>query len=494
MSSNGAVKPAKPRVRVAPTSATNEAEDAIFLASSYGLTPDEWQAEALTDWLGRQPDGRWSAATCGLACPRQNGKNAVIEVREMFGMIALGEKILHTAHEVKTARKAFRRIAGFFDWTVGAPAELAALVVEIRKTNGQEAVVLRNGGSVEFIARSRGSGRGYTADVLVLDEAQDLKDDELEALLPTISAPPLRNPQVILTGTPPDPEKGQTGEVFARIRREHETDPRLTWTDFGPADGPLPDLAIHDPATWARCNPALGIRLDLAEIEREHGMMSAEGFARERLGWWGDPAEKVANIFGAGRWEACAGQPIELPEKPAAIGVAVSADRTWASIASSSMVEVEDPDDPAGGRVDRVFVAATDRREEVGWLIPEVARIQAATGCMVIIDEKGPTKDLLKDLEDAGVKVEAVTLDEYAVACSRFFDKVRARALLHPSSSELDDAVSGAAWRRVGDRRVWGRRASTTDVSMLEAASLAAHGAEVIGALSAYEERGLNVW
>jgi hypothetical protein len=32
---------------------------------------------------------------------------------------------------------------------------------------------------VEFIARSKGSGRGFTVDVLVCDEAQDLADEEL---------------------------------------------------------------------------------------------------------------------------------------------------------------------------------------------------------------------------------------------------------------------------------------------------------------------------
>lgn len=38
------------------------------------------------------------------------------------------------------------------------------MLVEIRRTNGQEAIVLDNGGSVQFIARSRGSGRGFTVD------------------------------------------------------------------------------------------------------------------------------------------------------------------------------------------------------------------------------------------------------------------------------------------------------------------------------------------
>src|SRR5881275_1576095 len=115
MSSRAAVLNGKPRVRRCPRSVANEVDDAVFLASSYGLTPDPWQEDVLESWLGRRSDGRWSAATCGLAVPRQNGKNAIIEVRELFGMVALGEKFLHTAHEVKTARKAFLRISSFFE-------------------------------------------------------------------------------------------------------------------------------------------------------------------------------------------------------------------------------------------------------------------------------------------------------------------------------------------------------------------------------------------
>jgi hypothetical protein len=89
------------------------------------------------------------------------------------------------------------------------------------------------------------------------------------------------------------------------------------------------------------------------------------------------------------------------------------------------------------------------------------------------------------------VAVETVNLDEYAEACSRFFDKVRAGELMHPSSAELDEAVSGAVWRTVTDRQVWGRRKSTRDVSMLEAATLAAAGVEL--GPSVYENRGVLV-
>lgn len=60
-----------PRVRVVPRAVSHDADDAIMLAATYGLTPFAWQEDVLEGWLGRRADGRWAAATCGLAVPRQ---------------------------------------------------------------------------------------------------------------------------------------------------------------------------------------------------------------------------------------------------------------------------------------------------------------------------------------------------------------------------------------------------------------------------------------
>jgi hypothetical protein len=194
-------------------------------------------------------------------------------------MIVLGEKILHTAHEVKTARKAFLRLCSFFENPRKYP-ELADLVRDIRKTNGQEAIILTNGGSVEFVARSKGSGRGFTVDVLVLDEAQELSDEAQEALLPTTSSAPLGNPQWIYTGTPPGPKA--VGEVFTRLRADGVAgkDKRLSWHEWslvGVVD-------LDDRANVAATNPAIGRRLNWDTPMAERAAMSDEGFARERLG------------------------------------------------------------------------------------------------------------------------------------------------------------------------------------------------------------------
>lgn len=463
-------------MRRVPRSAQSDIDDAAFLSSNYGLTPDDWQEDVLDAWLGRRRDGRWSAATCGLAVPRQNGKNGVIEVRELFGMVGLGERFLHTAHEVKTARKAFLRIASFFENERQYP-ELAALVKEIRKTNGQEAVVLTNGGSVEFIARSRGSGRGFTVDVLVCDEAQDLTDEELAALLPTISAAPLGNPQVILTGTPPDPAKNQQGEVFRRVRLDGESgrDPRLAWVDYGAADGALPD--VDDRAAWARHNPALGLRLALGEVERERALMSPETFARERLGWWGDPSSVAEEVFAPAGW-ASARIPDRPPPAVKAVGLAVSVDRAWASIGAAG--EWSDG---------KLYVGAVRRGRGTGWMVGEAARIQSEQGCLVVIDGKGPGADLIPTLEAAGVDVLIAGSGDYLDACALVYDGVQDGSLTHMATDDLDASVFGAHWRLVGDRRAFGRKSPSGDVSMLEAVTLAAWGAR-----QGKPDEGFNVW
>src|SRR5690606_32891311 len=194
----------RPRLPVAPRAYETVGRLDSALAASYELVPDEWQRLVLDDWLATF-GGKWSALTCGLSVPRQNGKNALLEVRELFGMVGLGERILHTAHEVKTAQKHFRRLKHFFGSRADDPGakfpELNALVETVRSVNGQEAIFLKNGGSVELVARSKNSGRGFTVDVLVMDEAQEMAEDALEALMPTTSAAPSGNPQWIFTGT-----------------------------------------------------------------------------------------------------------------------------------------------------------------------------------------------------------------------------------------------------------------------------------------------------
>lgn len=447
-----------PRVRNVPPAELNEADDAAFLSASYGLAPYAWQAGVLQGWLGLRPDGRWAAPRCGLAVPRQNGKNGVLEMRELYGMVVRGERVLHTAHEVKTARKAFTRLQSFFENKAKHP-ELAGLVKTIRQTNGQEAIILRNGGSVEFIARSKGSGRGFTADVLVMDEAQDLVDDHLEALLPTISASPLGNPQQIMTGTPPGPKA--SGEVFTRTRNAGlDGDPGLCWQEWS-CDG---DVDLDDRRFWAQANPSLGGGLDWETVEAERSALSSDGFARERLGMW---SVTSANTVIDQRTWAAAADPASRPTARLVLAVDVSPDRTSASIALAS--------ERADGAT---HVEVIDWRPNTGtgWLLPRLLsfpHMGAVTA--VLLDSAGPAASLIPELQQARVKLLTTGVNDMKQACGAFFDGIHQRRIRHLDQPALNAALAAASKRTLQDAWAWNRR-DVGDITPLVAATLAAHG------------------
>ena len=204
-----------PRYRIEPERVTTDGADAAALMAAYGNALDEWQQLVLDCWLGRDASGRYTVTSAGLAVPRQNGKNVCLEGREFFGMVINGEKILHTAHQVRTAKKSFNRLVRMF--TDKRHPEVLELVKNIRYTNGEECIELLNGGSIEFSARSRQAARGFDGiSLVVYDEAQELTDDQVEAIMATLAASATGTRQLIYTGTPPYP--GCPGDVFRRRR------------------------------------------------------------------------------------------------------------------------------------------------------------------------------------------------------------------------------------------------------------------------------------
>lgn len=453
----------RPRVHVAPKGRSrDDGDDAAFLSGAYGLSPDEWQRLVLDDWLARSGrGGKWASLTCGLSVPRQNGKNAVIEMRELFGMVSLGEKFLHTAHEVKTARKAFLRLASFFENSRKWP-ELAELVKDIRRTNGQEAIVLTNGGSVEFVARSKGSGRGFTVDVLVCDEAQELSDDALEALMPTTSAAPLGNPQWIFTGTPPGPSAN--GEVFTRTRDDALSgkSSRLSWHEWS-CDGAVD---LDDPLCAASANPSLGGRLQWDVVAGERARFSDEGFARERLGMWDSAGSQ--RVISADSWAAVAAPNLKDVGGEVAIAFDVSPDRSTATIASAAWTTDEIP------YVDVV----ESRRGEPDWGVARFVEIcERHDVRAVVVDGASAAFSLVDPLRQAGLTVTVTSARQMAAAFGHFYDAVMDGRMRHLDQPLLNLALAAARKRKIGDSGFgWSRKDSESDITAVTAATLALWG------------------
>jgi phage terminase large subunit-like protein len=453
----------RPRVHVAPKGRfRGDGEDAAFLSSAYGLTPDDWQQLVLDDWLARTGrGGKFASLTCGLSVPRQNGKNAILEMRELFGMVQLGERFLHTAHEVKTARKAFLRLASFFENQRKWP-EMAELVKDIRRTNGQEAILLENGGGVEFVARSKGSGRGFTVDVLVCDEAQELSDDALEALMPTTSAAPLGNPQWIFTGTPPGPTAN--GEVFGRTRDDALSgkSSRLAWHEWSCTGA----VDLDDPLSSASANPALGGRLQWDVVEGERARFSDEGFARERLGMWDSAGSH--RVISADSWAVCADANLKDAGGEVSVAFDVSPDRSTATIASAAWTVDGLP------YVDVV----ESRRGEPDWGVQRfVDLVERHDVRAVVVDGASAAFSLVDPLRQRGLTVTVTSARQMASAFGGFYDAVMDGNVRHLDQPLLNSALGAARKRQIGDSGFgWSRKDSESDITPVTAATLALWG------------------
>lgn len=313
-----------PSVRVAPECSYSDGNDATKILKVGGLIVDPWQENVLVDWMGRDEEGIWTASTCGLSVPRQNGKTLDATGRIASGMVMYSEWVIYTAHLQKTATETFMELRGLFE-----TPKLSKYVREIKSAIGREQIILNNGGRVMFVARTRNGGRGLHGDVLIFDEAQELTPEQQASFLPALAAS--QNPQTIYLGTPPD--ENAFGVVFRNIRDKaiNGESKSTAWTEF--SVDKIGD--VHDQERWAIANPALGRRIRSTTIEAECEQMSEETFARERLGYWAPVEEKKEDMaLDHVKWEACKSEELK-PEGKTAYGVKFSADGSEVCLAGA---------------------------------------------------------------------------------------------------------------------------------------------------------------
>lgn len=458
---------AQPSLRVAPVGRPNPlADDAVDVAAIAGLELDEWQAETLADAMRLAPGSdRWAAREVGVVVARQNGKGGILEVRQIGGMFVLGERLqVHSAHEFKTCYEHFRRVKDLIE-----NCDLLREQVKIIRTGaGDQAIELKNGCRIRFIARSRSSGRGFTADTVYLDEAFKLDDATIGALLPALSARP--NSQVWYTSSAPHADSPVLHR--ARERAIGGSDPRLFFVEWGnePGTDPL------DREAWARANPAMGIRIDVEDIAGEQRAMSPDEFARERLGIPDDPEGDRAQVIAPEVWEALA-DPASFIAVNDCWALAVSPDRKWAAFGIAGRT--------ADGRVhveciDRRAADAPDRASGTDWVMAKAAEVYAIKRLPLRI-LKGAAEDAFAArLREAGVEILEVSGIEAGQATGQFVDLANSGELVHLDQPWLNRSLRIAENRIGPDGAMrWDPRKSAVDISPLVAVTVALGGVPV---------------
>lgn len=444
-----------PRFRTGPRPGLSAGEDVVDLAASAGLVLDDAQRLAVIDGLGHEPDGRWSAPEVAVIEPRQNGKGAILEARTLGSLFLFGEKlILWTSHEFKTSREGFLRIRALID---GAD-HLRRRVKAVRTGAGEEGIEMLSGARLRFIARSRGSGRGFSADLVLLDEAYALTDEHMAAILPTLSARP--NAQTWYTSSAPLVDS----VVLRRLmRRGRLGSGGLAYLEWCAPD----DAADDDRAAWYAANPALGHRLSESAVERELGSMATADFRRERLG--------IVDLDDVRQWQvisqaAYMSRLLDRREfalgEPLAIAADVTPDRSWSAVAAAAPLR-----SGAGRGVELV-----DHRPGTGWLLPRLRQLKERHRPVVVV-----TSD--RALADAAEKGELPVIyagsGNMASAAGMLFDAVAGESpdvWMLRGQAEVEEAMAGATKRVLGDGWAWDRRSVSVDISPLVACSLALWG------------------
>lgn len=490
----------------------------------FGYGPNPEQSLLLDGNFGMDRRGRLTAFEVFVLAARQNLKTGFFIQRALGKALLMKRRLqIWTAHKESATDQAFKEFVKMMERS----AELSKRVRRMPEGKGSKAIEFTNGCTIVFRPRTGKAGQSMSADDVDMDEYFAVEPKHEGSLLPTMST--RVNAQVGGASSAPHKDSDTQRTLMARGRAAAEgrvEEPRLLYAEWSPIRrtgtkldgspkyGPPPcqhedcDHAIgsegciaDDREVIKMANPSVGrsappaISWDYIGDERRKLQGGAiEEYFKERLSVGVEDHDAGGlTIFGpAETWIAGRVDAPPVSGSPAAIGVAVSVDREWASIAAATPIGTADTE--VNGQVrGRTYTAPVDRRPGTAWLVAEVKRIQDEHDCAVVMDEKGPGRDLIPDLRTAGVRVETINLEQLADATSRTYDAVRAGLLLHPQAAELDEAVRVADWRWVGDQRVVGRRQSADDVSMLEAAICATHGAEALRP-SAYEERGLHVW
>lgn len=382
--------------------------------------------------------------------------------------------IIHSAHQFRTARKSFRdlekmvrntpdlykQVLGYhgqdaWDDIKGIRVNGAEMSIELAPVKGE-----LGGPKIEYQARSNGSGRGFTGDLIVLDEAYDLSMDEIAAMMPTMAARSMDgNPQIWYTSSAGMPNSYVLNDL--RDRGIAGTSPKLAYYEWSAPK----DADTGDVDAWYQANPGMGVRISEDYVrETEYESMGDEQFRRERMGILAPIGGDSAISESA--WARCLDHE-SVASDSVVFAVDVPPARDVATIAAVSVR-------PDGVR----HVEVVDRRAGVSWVPSRLRELRDRwKPVAVVLDEGSAAGTLVPDLRREGVRTVPLSMRDYGQACAEVFDAVQQHRLAHTGQAELDAAVLAARSKGVGESLwKWDRKTQVADISPLVAVTHAWYG------------------
>lgn len=422
---------------------------------------DRWQEGLGSLILSKRRDGQYAAGVGGvvLSIPRQTGKTYTVGwIVYALAILNPGLTVIWTAHRTRTASETFQQMR-----TMARNPRVAPLIEAVRATNGEQAVVFKNGSRILFGARESGFGRGFAkVDILVLDEGQILTEDAMSDMVPATNAAP--NGLVLLMGTPPRPK--DNGEVFRNRRRDAlDGDPDTLYVEFS-ADNTC------DPTSWAKnhvdwdqlgkANPSFPHRTSKQAILRMKKLLgSPENFKREALGIWDE--EGARRGIPADLWDGCA---VESGPEDGVRSFAVTFSKDGSRQALAGAVKTE-----AGVHLEVIDAYSGPAEAGVSSVADWLAKRRDLAAAIVLCGNAGATV-LAEALRDRGLRnvrqVHVMTTPEYTTACAMLLEWVRDGSVTHPRVEDptvdaLESSVAVCDRMKRGQSGAWGWVSTTED-------------------------------
>lgn len=443
-------------------------DEAADLAAMYGRPLDPEQRIAVDAIMSKRADGKWAALEACIVQPRQNGKTAGIMLAVALADLFLfdADKVPWTAHLFKTSRESFNDAK----YVIQNCPELDAQVAKISEANGEEAIRLKSGASLEFLARSKGGGRGLGGKRIVMDEALFLKADALEALFPTMAARPTAQ---ILYGSSSGVAESDALRSL-RDRGRAQNDPSLVYVEWCAPDGgcaredclhelDTPGCALDDEENWKKANPALDRRITRDYVRSERRALSPLGFARERLGWWSEPGGSEMPYQWAD-WIALEDRVSRLDDPAPVFAIDTNQIRTRTAIAVCGKRADDDLAHVELAKFDYNTSWVAAKCQQLFEEFPEARFVMAADGAAA---------SLVPELERLEVPIELLDSRAMVAACGSMYDAVVEGTFRHPGQDPLNDAILSAKKRPL--EGAWALARKAGDICPLVAVTLARH-------------------
>lgn len=401
--------------------------------------------------------GRQSGKTA-WAVARILGQCLMPRNRELANSLGLFEvKPQHVAYTAQTRTVATQKWLEHCEIIANSP--YSHFIGKLTQANGKEVLTFRNGSTYRPVTPSRTGARGLTLDLAIVDEALAHPLWLLQVLRPTMaqrdSAEGCIGTQFVIISNAGD----EDSELLNRLQElgiESLADPdsKRAWFEWSmkPDSDPLAE------STWLDTMPTLeqpnGISLDFLRLEAE--TLRLDQFMREYL--CHRTSSSTNALFTIERWMEQYRTDILIPYD-AVLSLEIPMDRQRASLVA------------VGAVGDYLPIEIVESREGLEWVLQRTVDVAARSTAPVVIDVAGPAASLIPSLEAQNVTVIPVSTREVTNAAAMFYDAFQVKRLAHMNDYRLNDAVTGASKRAVGERWAFDRR-GYLDISPLIAASL----------------------